>query len=128
MRWLKAEFMHDRIGEEFDGVISGVTEFGIFVELLEIYVDGLVHVTALDNDYFHFDPRHHRLLGERTRKIYRLSDPVRVRVVRVDLEEAKIDFELVHRDQPARPRRHKSSGVRAKSGKPRRGNRRRKRN
>lgn len=125
MRWLKAEFMQDRIGEEFDGVISGVTEFGIFVELLEIYVDGLVHITALDNDYFHFDPRHHRLLGERTRKIYRLSDPVRVRVVRVDLGEAKIDFELAQREHPSNPRRDKGRSVRAKSRKPQQGHRRR---
>ncbi|MHB8741700.1 MAG: ribonuclease R [Sulfuricaulis sp.] len=94
-RWLKAEFMLDKIGEEFDGYISGVTNFGIFVELVEIYVDGLVHITALGNDYYHFDAAHHRLMGERTRQIYRLGDKVRVRVVRVDLDEAKIDFELV---------------------------------
>ncbi len=95
MRWLKAEYMMDRIGEEFDGIISGVTNFGIFVELTDIFIDGLVHVTALGNDYYHFDPIQHRLLGERTRKSYRLGDQVRVRVVRVDLDEAKIDFELV---------------------------------
>lgn len=93
-RWLKAEFMLDRIGEEFDGYISGVTGFGIFVELVEVYVDGLVHVTALGNDYYHFDAAKHRLMGERTRKIYRLGDKVRIRVVRVDLDETKIDFEL----------------------------------
>ena len=94
VRWLKAEFMMDRIGEEFDGIITGVTNFGIFVELSEVFVDGLVHVTALGNDYYHFDPVRHRLLGERTRRSYRLGDAVRVRVVRVDLDEAKLDFEL----------------------------------
>ncbi len=94
-RWLKAEFMMDKIGEEFDGYISGVTNFGIFVELVQVYVDGLVHITALGNDYYHFDAAHHRLMGERTRQIYRLGDKVRVRVVRVDLDETKIDFELV---------------------------------
>ena len=94
-RWLKAEFMMDKIGEEFDGYISGVTNFGIFVELVQFYVDGLVHITALGNDYYHFDAAHHRLMGERTRQIYRLGDKVRVRVVRVDLDETKIDFELV---------------------------------
>jgi ribonuclease R len=94
-RWLKAEFMMDKIGEEYDGYISGVTNFGIFVELIEFYVDGLVHITALGNDYYHFDAAHHRLMGERTRQIYRLGDKVRVRVVRVDLDETKIDFELV---------------------------------
>jgi ribonuclease R len=94
-RWLKAEFMMDKIGEEYDGYISGVTNFGIFVELIEFYVDGLVHITALGNDYYHFDAAHHRLMGERTRQVYRLGDKVRVRVVRVDLDETKIDFELV---------------------------------
>jgi ribonuclease R len=94
-RWLKAEFMMDKIGEEYDGYISGVTNFGIFVELIEFYVDGLVHITALGNDYYHFDAAHHRLMGERTRQIYRLGDKVRVRVMRVDLDETKIDFELV---------------------------------
>ncbi|GAB4506965.1 MAG: ribonuclease R [Sulfuricaulis sp.] len=94
-RWLKAEFMMDKIGEEFDGYISGVTNFGIFVELVQVYVDGLVHITALGNDYYHFDAAHHRLMGERTRQIYRLGDKVRVRVMRVDLDETKIDFELV---------------------------------
>jgi ribonuclease R len=94
-RWLKAEFMMDKIGEEFDGYISGVTNFGIFVELVQVYVDGLVHITALGNDYYHFDAAHHRLMGERTRQIYRLGDQVRVRVMRVDLDETKIDFELV---------------------------------
>ena len=93
--WLKCEYMLEKVGEEFDGVIVAVTSFGIFVELDEIYVQGLVHVTALRNDYYHFEPVHHRLLGERTGTIYRLGDPLRVKVVRVDLDERKIDFELV---------------------------------
>jgi ribonuclease R len=108
-RWLKAEFMMDRIGEEFDGYISGVTGFGIFVELVEVYVDGLVHVTALGNDYYHFDSAKHRLMGERTRKIYRLGDKVRIRVVRVDLDETKIDFELA--GQAAGPARKMERAV-----------------
>jgi len=94
-RWLKAEYMMDKIGEEFDGIISGVTNFGIFVELAEVYVDGLVHITSLGNDYYHFDPAKHRLLGERTNRIYRLGDSVRVKVAQVNLDEAKLDFELV---------------------------------
>ncbi len=129
IRWLKAEFMMDKISEEFDGYISGVTNFGIFVELVEVYVDGLVHITALGNDYYHFDAAHHRLMGERTRQIYRLGDKVRVRVVRVDLDEAKIDFELVGstnaKTKPAhsqRPQSGKRQGRRAgkRTGKPRR--------
>jgi ribonuclease R len=94
-RWLKAEYMMDKIGEEFDGIISGVTNFGIFVELAEVYVDGLVHITSLGNDYYHFDPAKHRLLGERTNRSYRLGDAVRVKVAQVNLDEAKLDFELV---------------------------------
>jgi len=94
VRWLKAVYMMDKIGEEFDGIISGVTNFGIFVELVEVYVDGLVHITALGNDYYHFDAAHHRLMGERTKQTYRLGDKLRVRVMRVDLDEAKLDFEI----------------------------------
>ncbi len=106
IRWLKVEYMTDRIGEDFDGIISGVTNFGIFVELGETYVDGLVHITALGNDYYHFDPVHHRLLGERTRQVFRLGDSVRVRLIRVDLDELKIDFELAKPHRPApRPAR-----------------------
>jgi len=93
--WLKCEYMLDKVGEAYDGIITSVTGFGLFVELADIYVEGLVHVTGLQNDYYHFDPAHHRLVGERTRRIYRLGDKLRVRVVRVDLDERKIDFELV---------------------------------
>jgi ribonuclease R len=115
-RWLKAEFMMDKIGEEFDGYISGVTNFGIFVELVRFYVDGLVHITALGNDYYHFDAAHHRLMGERTRQIYRLGDKVRVRVARVDLDETKIDFELVGVESTGRgkaPKQRRPEGKRA---------------
>ncbi|GAB4290336.1 MAG: ribonuclease R [Thiohalomonadaceae bacterium] len=93
--WLKCEYMLDKVGAVYDGIITSVTGFGLFVELADIYVEGLVHVTGLQNDYYHFDPAHHRLVGERTRRIYRLGDRLRVRVVRVDLDERKIDFELV---------------------------------
>ena len=92
--WLKCEYMLDKVGEEFDGTISSVTSFGLFVELDDIYVEGLIHVTGLDNDYYHFDPVKHRMLGERSRQIYRLGDRIRVRVARVDLDERKIDFQL----------------------------------
>ena len=92
--WLKCEYMLDKVGEEYESIVSSVTSFGIFVELKEIYVEGLVHITALQNDYYHFDPAGHRLRGERTGRTYRLGDQVRVRVVRVDLDERKLDFEL----------------------------------
>ncbi|MDX5373534.1 MAG: ribonuclease R [Pseudomonadaceae bacterium] len=94
VNWLKCEFMQDRVGETFEGVITAVTGFGIFVELKDIYVEGLVHVTALPGDYYHFDPVHHRLAGERSGRSFRLGDSVAVKVMRVDLDERKIDFEL----------------------------------
>ncbi|MGD2074934.1 MAG: ribonuclease R [Gammaproteobacteria bacterium] len=95
--WLKCEYMMDKVGQEYDGIVSSVTSFGIFVELKEIYVEGLVHVTALQNDYYRFDPAGHRLRGERTGQVYRLGDQVRVRVVRVDLDDRKLDFELTEK-------------------------------
>ncbi len=95
IQWLKTEFMLDRVGEEFDGVVSSVAEFGIFVELSELYVEGLVHVTALGEDYFHYDPKARRLTGEHSGVMFQIGEEVRVRVVRVDIDQAKIDFELV---------------------------------
>jgi len=93
--WLKCEFMSDRVGETYTGVISGVTGFGLFVELSDIYIEGLVHVTSLKSDYYQFDATGHRLMGERSRKVYRLGDSLTVKVVRVDLDEKKIDLEIV---------------------------------
>jgi ribonuclease R len=93
--WLKCEFMQDRVGEVYEGNISGVTGFGLFIELSDIYIEGLVHVTSLNNDYYQFDATGHRLTGERSRKVYRLGDKVNVKVVRVDLDEKKIDLEIV---------------------------------
>ena len=92
--WLKCYYMQDKIGECFDGVISGVTGFGLFVALHGVYVEGLVHISELPSDYFHFDAAKHMLLGERSGKRYRLGDRLRVKVVRVDLETSKIDFVL----------------------------------
>jgi len=93
--WLKCFYMKERIGEEFDGTISGVTAFGIFVALDEVYVEGLVHVSELGADYFQFDNIKHQMLGERTGQRFRLGDRVRVRLVRADLESNRIDFVLV---------------------------------
>lgn len=90
---LKCEYMLDKVGHEFDGIISGVTAFGIFVELKNIMVEGLVHITALKNDYYHFDAIKHQLKGRRSGAIYRLGDPISIRVVRVNLDEREIDFE-----------------------------------
>jgi ribonuclease R len=92
--WLKCEYMQDKVGEDYEGIVGSVTSFGLFVELKGIHVEGLVHVTALVNDYYHFDSAGHCLRGERSGTVYRLGDQVRVRVVRVSLDDRKIDFEL----------------------------------
>lgn len=92
---LKCHYMQEKVGSHFRGVISGVASFGLFIELKDIYVEGLVHVTALGNEYFQYDPVHHRMVGDRTRTIYRLGDSVNVQVMRVDVEAKKIDLELV---------------------------------
>ncbi len=114
--WLKCEYMMDKVGQEFDGIVTAVTSFGLFVELDEIYVEGLVHVTALDNDYYHYDPVKHMLHGEHSGKTYRLADPIRVLVTRVDLDERKIDFVLAGgKQQEGRPQKKKSRGGRGRS-------------
>lgn len=94
-RWLKCEYIFKHIGDVFDGLISGVTRFGFFVELKELYIDGLVHVANLQGDYYYFDAVRHRLLGERSGIVFKLGDSVRVKVAKVDIAERKIDFELI---------------------------------
>jgi ribonuclease R len=93
--WLKCEYMQDKIGESFAGVISAVTGFGFFVELSDLYVEGLVHVTSLGQDFFKFDPTSHQLKGERSGVHYRLGDSVNVIVASVNLDDKKIDFDLL---------------------------------
>lgn len=90
--WLKCEFMQDKLGQVFSGKISSVTSFGLFVELDDIYVEGLVHITALKNDYYRYDNVKHRLIGERTGQVYQLGNRMKILVSRVDLDERKIDF------------------------------------
>jgi ribonuclease R len=92
--WLKCYYMRERINETFSATISGVAGFGIFVALDEVYVEGMVHVSELGNDYYHFDASRHQLMGERTRRRFRLGDRVQVRLVRADLETTRLDFVL----------------------------------
>ncbi len=92
--WLKCFYMRDHLGCVFTGTVSSVTSFGMFVSLDDLYVEGLVHISELGKDYFHFDATRHHLLGERTGQSYRLGDRVEVRVVKVDMESTKIDFVL----------------------------------
>ena len=99
----KCAWMAKHVGEEFDGVVTGVTSFGLFVELEESRVSGLVHISQLSNDYYHFDPQRHLLKGERTGTQFRLGDHVRVQVLRASLEDRKIDFRLVAPRSRAKP-------------------------
>ncbi len=95
VNWLKCYFMQDRVGDEFTGSVVAVVPFGLFVALDDVFIEGLVHISDLGSDYFHYDEVRHELAGERTGVRYRLSDRVRVQVVRADLATAKIDFRLV---------------------------------
>lgn len=115
VNWLKCEYMQERVGETFSGIITAVTGFGLFVELSDIFVEGLVHVTALPGDYYHFDAIHHLLKGERSGRTFRLGDTVEVIVTRVDMNDRKIDFDLaenalnlttVRQTKTAKPKRN----------------------
>jgi ribonuclease R len=96
--WLKCFYMQDKIGDVFEGTVAGVTSFGLFVALDDVYVEGLLHVTELGNDYFHYDKARHEMAGERTGVRYRLGDRLTIKVVRVDLETTKIDFTLMNKN------------------------------
>lgn len=115
--WLKCDFMQDQVGQSFIGVISSVTNFGFFVRLNDLFVDGLVHVSSLDNDYYRFDPIGQRLTGGASGKVYRLGDLVRVRVAAVHMDERKIDFMLESSERKVRGagkskrQRNKPSGI-----------------
>lgn len=93
--WLKCQYMEGHLGDEFDGVITGVTNFGVFVQITELMTDGLVHVTSLANDYYKFDAGSQRLVGERSGHTYSLGEEMRVRVHKVDMDSRKIDFRPV---------------------------------
>ena len=118
VNWLKCEYMMDKIGEEFTGIISAVTSFGFFVELESIYVEGLVHIASLRQDYFLFDAASHRLYGERTGVRYRLGDSVKIKVVRVNLDDKKIDFELLESAKKSTKPAAKAKTSRKKSDEP----------
>jgi ribonuclease R len=93
--WLKCEYLQDHVGDEYAGVISAVTSFGLFVELENIYIEGLIHISALPGDYYNFDAAKQRLTGERSGRSFKLGGSVQVQVARVDLDDKKIDLELI---------------------------------
>jgi ribonuclease R len=123
LQWKKVRFMADKVGDEYDGFITGVAPFGLFVELVEHYVEGLVHVSTMADDYYRFIESGHMLRGESTHKVYRLGDKVKVQVLRVNLDVRQIDLGLV--DILERVRLGES-GPRRSAAKPRREQRGRK--
>jgi ribonuclease R len=116
--WLKCYYMKDQIGTAYDGSISAVTAFGIFVALDQVYVEGLVHVSDLGADYFTFDKIKHQMIGERTGQRFRLGDRVKVKLVKADLESGKIDFVLIQQERVG----GKAGAGPERSGKPQRTN------
>jgi ribonuclease R len=123
VEWKKVRFMADKLGDTYSGYVTGVQSFGLFVELEEIYVQGLVHVSSMTDDYYRFDERAHTLRGENTRKPYRLGDKVEVQVARVDLERRQVDLALVDlraRAAAAPPRSRDPGASGGPGGRPRR--------
>jgi ribonuclease R len=119
VQWKKVRFMSDKVGDEFDGYITGVSAFGLFIELVEHFVEGMVHVSTMADDYYRFMERAHVLKGENTGKVYRLGDEVRVQVVKVDMERRQIDLGLTEiLDRVRESERHR--GPRHSKAEPRR--------
>ncbi|WP_027865062.1 ribonuclease R [Massilia alkalitolerans] len=118
--WLKCYFMQDKLGEDFTGTVSGVTPFGIFVTLDQLYVEGLVHISGLGTDYFQYDEARHELRGERSGQVYKLTSKVNVKVAKVDLEARKIDLVLAESTEgiPAPLERARQAAVEALEPKP----------
>jgi ribonuclease R len=106
----KCQFMADKVGEEFAGLVSGVQPFGFFVELKDYFVEGLVHVSSLQDDFYHFEEDLHRLVGQSRRRIFQVGGEVRVTVQKVDIERRLIDFALA--DIAAPPPRRRTPGGR----------------
>jgi ribonuclease R len=109
--WLKCKYMRDHLGEEYGGIVSSVTSFGVFVTLDAMYVEGLVHITELGGDYYRFDEAHQELRGERTGMRYAIGTRVQVQVSRVDLDGRRIDFRLIHEGDKLTARAMKDKGV-----------------
>jgi ribonuclease R len=106
LQWKKVRFMADKVGDEFEGYITGVAPYGLFVELIEHYVEGMVHVSSMADDYYRFVEQQHVLRGENTRKVYRLGDKVLVQVVRVDMDRRQVDLGIVEILEAVRHQQH----------------------
>jgi ribonuclease R len=132
LQWKKVKFMADKVGDEFEGYITGVAAFGLFIELIEHFVEGMVHVSTMADDYYRFIEGAHVLVGENTHKKYRLGDKVAVQVIRVNMETRQVDLGLVEilervRDGERGPRRSKAQPKFDKTRKQRPGRRERQR-
>lgn len=114
--WLKCEYLQDHVGDEFNGIISAVTSFGLFVELEDLYIEGLVHITALPGDYYNFDKAKQRLTGERSGRSFQLGGSVRVQVARVDLDDRKIELEMIDTKSSGKAKSKKPASSPAKKG------------
>ena len=130
LQWKKVKFMADKVGDEFEGYITGVASFGLFIELIEHFVEGMVHVSTMADDYYRFIESAHLLRGENTHKMYRLGDKVKVQVIRVNMDLRQVDLGLVEilervREGERGPRRSKASPKREKRRAPRPGRRER---
>ena len=100
IKYKQVEFMSKMLGQEFEGIVSGVTEFGLFVEMVETKCEGLVRMSELDDDYYEFDAENYRIIGKKNKSMYTLGDTVRVKVFRTDLEKRTIDLELIPETRP----------------------------
>jgi ribonuclease R len=115
LQWKKVRFMADKVGDEFEGYITGVAPFGLFIELIEHYVEGRVHVTSMADDYYRFLEQQHVLRGENTKKVYRLGDKVKVQVVRVDMDRRQVDLGLVEILERVRREERPRGAIRSKT-------------
>ena len=101
VKYKLVEFMQDKIGQEFDGTVSGLTEWGMYVEIEPTKIEGMVALREIKSDFFEFDEPRYRLIGRRTRKVFRLGDSVRIRVKEANLEQRLLDYELVEEETAA---------------------------
>jgi len=113
----KVEYMERHLGDEFFGTVSGVTSFGLFLLLDDVFVEGLVHVNSMTDDYYNFRQDRYLLVGERSHRTFRLGDRLRVRVARIDKEELFIDFVLVNSEKPSKKKKKTSKKTKLKKAK-----------
>ena len=115
--WLKCEFMLEKVGERFSGEVSSIAAFGVFVKLSDYDIEGLIHVTDLAGDFYHFDPVTLTLMGEKTGELYQIGDPMIIQVKQVSLDDRKIDFEAIEHKMTGRKNAFVTTKQRRKSAK-----------